>query len=567
MNDVKYTELLKDKFSESNVKVKKTILVNGSWGIGKTFTTKKIIEDLSYVENHKIIYISLFGIQDLSDLKKEIIKKVIFPTFSSVDTNIYTESAKHSFKKISSTLFEKKLGVSLDLFSYIENMSLNSLGIDKNYIFIIDDLERKSDNFSMKELLGVLETITSKSNCIILSNYEEISDDDKEVLDVFKEKIIDNEYIFNKISDSTLEAVTDKFLNKNIMSTKDFLSILSSLSKEKNDEYSINNLRILIKTITLLNELYVLLNPVINHTFKFKEDEVKVVLVVIKNKFSKKKININNIKTNPKGEFYNWVLEFYNTNHIEDSFFKEYFENDLPCIKDLNKLWNAHLLSVEEFKYLYKSAIDRVKNKELDYFRNQRILIKFKFFFESVNKNFNKKYLLDLANELYTPHISDISYIKHETNYWDEVNDNSYDDSFVVEMNRLNQLKFEKCKNNYSLLKEYFDKKDFENCDKIIINNSYLKLSSDNLEYLLSPLIDDKISSDYWKFLMSLCYHCLGVDTSIDIEALINNLFESSPYKYRHKRILEDIAIIDREIYENERNLEWQKNSPDYSEE
>ena len=559
-------ELLKDKFSQSNIKLKKTILVNGSWGIGKTFTTKKIIEDLSYVEKHKLIYISLFGIQDLSDLKKEIIKKVIFPTFSSIDTNIYTESAKHSFKKISSTLFEKKLGVSLDLFSYIENMSLNSLGIDENYIFIIDDLERKSDNLSMKELLGILETITSKSNCIILSNYEEISDDDKEVLDVFKEKIIDNEYIFNKISDSTLEAVTDKFLNKNIMSTKDLLSILSSLSKEKNDDYKINNLRILIKTITLLNELYVHLNPIINHTFKFKEAEVKGVLVVIKNKFSKKKININNIKTNPKGEFYNWVLEFYNTNHIEASFFKEYFEDDLPCIKDLNKLWNAHLLSVEEFKYLYKSAIDRVKNKELDYFRNQRILIKFKFFFESVNKNFNKNYLLELAKELYTPHISDISYLEHETNYWDEENGNPYEDYFIAEINRLNHLKFKECKNDYPLLKKAFDSKDFEKCNKIITNNSYIKLSSDNLEHLLSLLIADEISSDYWKFAMSLCYHCLGVDTSVDIEVLINNLFECSSYKYRHKRILEDIAIIDREIYETERQIEYYKNSPGYSE-
>ena len=51
---------------------KNIILIDGNWGIGKTFTYKKYLEENSLKE----IYISLFNLDKLEDIDKKLISSL-----------------------------------------------------------------------------------------------------------------------------------------------------------------------------------------------------------------------------------------------------------------------------------------------------------------------------------------------------------------------------------------------------------------------------------------------------------------------------------------------------------
>ena len=48
------------------------IFLSGSWGSGKTYRWNHLISP--YVQKNNKIYISLFGMKDIDDLKREIFK-------------------------------------------------------------------------------------------------------------------------------------------------------------------------------------------------------------------------------------------------------------------------------------------------------------------------------------------------------------------------------------------------------------------------------------------------------------------------------------------------------------
>ncbi|MFX5191329.1 P-loop NTPase fold protein, partial [Acinetobacter baumannii] len=57
-----------------NEKIGTAIAITGPWGVGKTFFWKKFIEKNNF--KRKYIYVSLFGLQSLSDLKTHIYSNI-----------------------------------------------------------------------------------------------------------------------------------------------------------------------------------------------------------------------------------------------------------------------------------------------------------------------------------------------------------------------------------------------------------------------------------------------------------------------------------------------------------
>lgn len=199
-----------------------SLLISGSWGVGKTYLWKEIENELNYIKNpnkqvKNIVYVSLFGKEHYKEVLEEI-------TLKAYKHNKFLYFIRNI------TFWNLSVGTFLQLF------------ITKNFeniIVCLDDLERKSDKLDIKDILGLINQLKEeKCKVILISNKDELLNN-KEIFDTYKEKCID--------------------LNIHIHSKAE---VISQILKEKIPEipkeiipdsmYRIKNLRNLNKTIKTL---------------------------------------------------------------------------------------------------------------------------------------------------------------------------------------------------------------------------------------------------------------------------------------------------------------------------
>ncbi|EAJ0136887.1 hypothetical protein B6927_08915, partial [Campylobacter jejuni] len=315
-----------------------SLFINGSWGVGKTYLWKEIENEINLKNDQKefynrfksnfnffnhillliefiktygkkflifivdyfsfcyfdkckpkpikknIVYISLFG----KEHYKEILEEVTLKTYNYKKILYFLRNL--TFWKIS-------IGAFLQFF--IKNDF-------KNLIICFDDLERKSDKLSIKDILGLINQLKEeKCKVILISNENELSND-KEIFDAYKEKSLD--------------------LNIHIHSKAE---VISQILKEKSPEilkeiipslvYKIDNLRTLnkiIKAFKIFNkelEFSQNLNQEKNYKDLFELVLEKVVL------------RFENIKINDIEQKYIHIN--YTSKQIIDDIIQNYFDN------------------------------------------------------------------------------------------------------------------------------------------------------------------------------------------------------------------------------------------------
>lgn len=189
---------------------KKTILIEGNWGIGKTYSYREFIKN----NNLNDIYISLFNILDVN----EIDKKIIFKYFLK-DNNDILENIKIKTENIINKVLDKFAGINLK--DFFEIIDINTLDFSKDTIICFDDLERLDDQLNFKNILGKIEQLHNKVTIVIICNTEKLSEENKKIFDEYKEKIIDSIYqmseldsifITDFIKELNLKAESQKFL-------------------------------------------------------------------------------------------------------------------------------------------------------------------------------------------------------------------------------------------------------------------------------------------------------------------------------------------------------------------
>ena len=120
---------LKKKLDEEFLNYYTTVLVSGAWGIGKTWYIK------NYLANRNYIYLSLFGVNSIEELKcglyYELCKNGI--KFKKI-FNKYISGSSLSFNAISIPI----PNISFDIDKKIKKNTINN-----DLIIVIDDLERK----------------------------------------------------------------------------------------------------------------------------------------------------------------------------------------------------------------------------------------------------------------------------------------------------------------------------------------------------------------------------------------------------------------------------------------
>src|SRR5690606_17074230 len=121
------------------------ILLNGSWGCGKTYFWKYKLESIAIENQFKTIYISLNGISKKENLDQLLFLRLL-PIIGIQENNTFknvTTFIKNIVNKLSNNLL-------LDIFKGISVDSFNF----SNHVICFDDLERCQ--MPIKEVLGFI---------------------------------------------------------------------------------------------------------------------------------------------------------------------------------------------------------------------------------------------------------------------------------------------------------------------------------------------------------------------------------------------------------------------------
>lgn len=163
LSDDEIIELV-EKYIEEEI-YNYAILIDGEWGSGKTYFIKNVlINKIEEKERKKVIYISLYGIKNISDISNELYISLVDKNVGQPLRKVITTGAKFGADVM------KFLG--LELSSYGDEVKgLINL---KDYILIFDDLERC--NCNINEVLGFINNFVEHEGIkvILIANENEI---------------------------------------------------------------------------------------------------------------------------------------------------------------------------------------------------------------------------------------------------------------------------------------------------------------------------------------------------------------------------------------------------------
>ena len=224
--------------------VPEVMAIKGAWGIGKTYSWGKFLEEAktqNKIVLNKYSYVSLFGINSLSELKQSIFENVISRELIGTEPSI--ETFKANMAAVTSSYSRK----ALEFISNVPGLrnftstidSLSFLSLNKTLI-CIDDLERKSSKLDIKDVLGLVSQLKEQKKCkivLLLNDIEEGLDDYVK----FREKVVDVELKFAPTASECAAIAFD--------TQSDVHVTLRNLS----ENLGISNIRILKKIERLVN--------------------------------------------------------------------------------------------------------------------------------------------------------------------------------------------------------------------------------------------------------------------------------------------------------------------------
>jgi len=261
MNIEAKKERLKDLL-EKNIRDEKigtAIAITGSWGVGKTYFWNKFLEEVTKKEiqdkkdfyyeasrvNYKSVfdcrkyaYISLFGIENLSDLKNAICTKLTLNPYAKTESNKWEFS--QLFKNTVSQFRDMKVsqyGVSASA-KILESLLFLQV---KDAIICFDDFERMSNKLDIKDVMGLANQLKLEKNCqiILILDEEKAEGENKKKYAEYKEKLIDETIKITSVEPLICD------------NAKDIDGSLVDLMVKFADELEIHNFRFFQKVIKL----------------------------------------------------------------------------------------------------------------------------------------------------------------------------------------------------------------------------------------------------------------------------------------------------------------------------
>lgn len=395
-----------------NVNIKYATLLNGSWGSGKTFFIKMYIEELEqkYKENKKDnkykkpVYISLYGLNNVSEVKNKIVLSLIknekikqIMPFIDVGLEIGSEFiASNSFVQDS----RSKLSKIIDALYKIDNL-----------IIFFDDLERC--NININSILGYINELVEQNSIKVI-----IVADENKIGKVNYSKNLELKH---------LVALSDNIKMEDKQKKKDFL-ISNETNKNMKLQFTkeevIARTKYLFGEDTLYNEIKEkLIGKVIYYRADICDIYDKFVDIIITNNNANtiaKKNKEKFLKLLENEKYYNlrtlqFIFQCFNRlvhetqNIIENGDVKEIFWSDLffYCtikslqIKQGKKLYNWE--PNQEFGTIY------LESQLIDY-KGTNCIVGFRFVDDYIEKSYlNKKKIKNVLNDYKNMVLNEIS--------------------------------------------------------------------------------------------------------------------------------------------------------------
>ena len=212
------------------------LLLTGKWGVGKTFSSLKLLRDNEAERGEPFVYVSLYGLSKREQVLIRVVvgssKKILPLIQKSKKVHIVYSAIKKpflwfwnvlpkAFTQILQGFFtggEGEPQIAARLLSLWQNISVAShiaIGpLTKGMIVVIDDLERRDSELSIQSVLGMINYLVETGGCkvIVIANDEELGDE-KAAFDKQREKIFDLEIPYSPTVEENIEMVARDFVH------------------------------------------------------------------------------------------------------------------------------------------------------------------------------------------------------------------------------------------------------------------------------------------------------------------------------------------------------------------
>ena len=254
-----------DVFFTSDMQV---AVVKGKWGVGKTYFWNEYIKDYIKSSQCKQVaysYISLFGKTSLNDVKQSIFYSAKPIKSESVVDNSFDSSFEEGSRMFNRLPWIRgavdKSKKNASLLGWLTKFSKNApflkqyatliasmeYGMVSNYVVCIDDIERKSDALTVKEVMGLVDELAQRKSCKVVLVFSEKSldsDKDKEDFNKYREKVVDIELNYDPPYDENLQCV----ISPNSVHYDKVLGLIKELK--------IKNIRVIKKIKWVIDEFW-----------------------------------------------------------------------------------------------------------------------------------------------------------------------------------------------------------------------------------------------------------------------------------------------------------------------
>lgn len=236
------------------------VLLDGEWGCGKSFFIKEWIKRQKTDDDNILvpIYVSLFGLSKISQIN-EAINMEIYPFLKSK----YYRTAKTILSVVGKAVLKydadfngngnKDATIDIQI-DPIATLLKGEDEIEGKRFLVLDDLERT--NIDYKSLLGYINSFVERHNfkVVLVCNSKEISKEQQDVFERFKEKVIGRSFLLTPDVDAALNVFLDEApQDANTINRRELI-------KEVFKAIGYKNLRVLRQAIRDYNNILLHLN-------------------------------------------------------------------------------------------------------------------------------------------------------------------------------------------------------------------------------------------------------------------------------------------------------------------
>jgi hypothetical protein len=328
------------------------LLINGSWGSGKTYFWKTTLTDICKNASFKPIYLSLNGINKIETLDYQLKIKFI-PFLNKLDIK-KSASIGNLSKNLVSAVIKGKWNVDVEkIFNDVEI----DLALFSNNVVCFDDLERCK--IPLPEVLGYVNDYVEHKNLkvVFLSHEKENNDDDYNSI---KEKVIGRILNFKNNLIDTLPFLFDKYKTDE----EGFYNFLLSKKGYVYDllvEYKEENLRNIAFYIDTLYKIY----P-ITKLHNDYSNEILLFTLIFTIEFKTGKLTSNDYQDFKGYEDLNSPFALYNFSKPKEKNLYQNEENKVEPKTDLEIFYEKYLRNNIAKYFFYPSIYQFILTGYLD---------------------------------------------------------------------------------------------------------------------------------------------------------------------------------------------------------